>query len=75
MRDPDGIDKFQLVAGTDGRAKIQVSGKDVNLDMPPLAGVALPLVVQVRSEAGGCWGATFSIAQKKDAAQVKAKSD
>jgi cysteine-rich repeat protein len=75
LRDPDGIDKFQVVAGTDGRAKIQVSGKDVNLQMPSLAGVALPLVVQVRSDAGGCWGATFSVAQKKDAAQVKAKSD
>ncbi|MBU6282934.1 hypothetical protein KGQ64_11885 [bacterium] len=75
LRDPDGIDKLQLVAGTAGRAKLQVSGKDVNLQMPSLSGVTLPIVVQLRSEDGGCWGASFSVAQKKDANQLKAKSD
>lgn len=73
--DPDGIGKLQVVAGPDGRAKLQVSGAGPNLGMPALSGVSLPLKVQVRSRNGSCWGSTFSQATKKDAEQIKAKSD
>ena len=72
---PDGIDKIQLVAGTAGRAKIQVSGKAENLRIPSLASVTLPLRVQLVSANGGCWDSKFSVASKQTSTQIKANSD
>jgi hypothetical protein len=81
-RDPagssDGLQTIILKAGADGKAKIVVRGKGMNVDMPNLALLTSPLTVQLK-RAGGtvCWGATYSFppARKNDAANFKDKAD
>jgi hypothetical protein len=81
-RDPagssDGLQTIILKAGADGKAKIVVRGKGMNVDMPNLALLTSPLTVQIK-RAGGtvCWGATYSFppARKNDAANFKDKAD
>jgi cysteine-rich repeat protein len=66
---PDGIDQVHLAAGSAGRAKARVHGKGVNLRVPPLP-LALPLQVQLQSEAGRCWSATYTEARRNDARKL-----
>lgn len=73
-RIPDGIEKAALKPGEDGKAKIQVQGKDSRLRMPAL-GFTLPVTVQLQSESGVCWEAHYGAAKKNDAEELKAKAD
>ena len=71
---PDGMEKLDLAAGAPGEAKISMKGKGVNLNMPALGDLALPIEVQLRG-AGECWAATYSTAIANTPEQFKAKSD
>jgi hypothetical protein len=66
-----------LKAGIDGKAKVSVDGKGANLVLPSLATLAFPLRVQLQSEAGQCWEATYSAAgvSQNDGEHLKARSD
>jgi hypothetical protein len=58
---PDGITQLQLSEGADGKAKIQVKGKGLNLPMPSLTGLMSPVTVQLKPASGAvCFGATYS---------------
>jgi hypothetical protein len=73
-----GITQVQLVAGVDGKAKIAVKGKGTALPDVPLASLASPVTLQIRSSnAGICFGSTFSFppAVKSTAEQFKDKGD
>ncbi|HXJ32677.1 MAG TPA: hypothetical protein VMS22_01435 [Candidatus Eisenbacteria bacterium] len=76
LRDPLGVDKIVLKAGLAGKAKVQMKGKGSNLPALPLS-LTLPAIVQLQSENGQCWGATFSPAGQiiNDGTQFKGKSD
>ncbi len=61
---PDGVVKMLLSAGSDGKAKIQASGKGTNLQTP-----ALPLIPPVTAQlvivdgaSTQCWQTTFTAA-------------
>ena len=73
-RSPDGMEKLQLTAGAAGTAKMAAKGKGVNLHMPALGSLALPIEAQLRG-AGQCWAATYSTAVVNTPEQFKAKSD
>lgn len=74
---PSGITQFQLSAGLDGKAKIQVKGKGLNLPDLDLSMRASPVTVQLQPGSGGvCFGATYSApALKNDGVQFKDKAD
>ena len=64
-----------LKEGIDGKAKILVKGKGVNLPLPTLP-LTQPVTVQLRSRDGGCWEAVYGApATKNDATQFKDKAD
>ncbi len=69
---PDGVQQLALTEGLDGKAKITAKGKGVNLDMPPLP-LTPPVRVQLKSTAGACWEAVYSVPSKNDPMQFKAK--
>jgi hypothetical protein len=75
-RPADGVDKFSLKAGLQGKAKPQSKGKGANIPTFALP-LNLPVTAQLQSENGQCWEATFSAcgAKKNDATQFKGKSD
>jgi cysteine-rich repeat protein len=68
----DGIQQLTLTEGLDGKAKITLKGHGVNLDMPPLP-LTPPVRVQLKSTAGVCWEAKYSLPTKNDPTQFKAK--
>ncbi len=74
---PDGVTKAVLKAGTAGKAKVSVDGKGANLLLPNLATLNLPLRVQLQSENGQCWEATYSSGgvSQSDGEHFKARSD
>ena len=62
----DGATGITLSAGDDGKAKAQFKGKGSTLDVPDVASVAGPLVVQLLNGTNGaCWSATYSVPFKK----------
>jgi len=72
---PDGVERLKIQAGEEGRAKAQVKGRGVPLQMPALPMVA-PVLAQLRNlETGACFQAVYSTPNKNDPAQFKAKSD
>jgi len=77
----DGLMQLQFVAGADGKAKIVVKGKGVNLPVPAPAGPGLfaqdiVVTVQLVNSDGVCWEADFSApAKKNDLKQFNDKSD
>ena len=73
-RTPGGAQVARLKPGVSGKTKLKVKGKGANLAMPAL-GLSLPVVAQLRTSSGACWGATFSTAIHNDTAIFKAKSD
>jgi hypothetical protein len=76
LQTPDGVDKIKLKAGLPGRAKTQFKAKGQNI--PPFTlPLTLPVTVQLQSENGQCWAASFSAAgvSKNDSARFKGKSD
>ena len=73
---PDGLTQILLKEGADGKAKISVKGKGVNLDDPNLATLAEPVRVQLQNTIGKCWEATYSAPPTKQAPdQFKDKAD
>ena len=77
LRDPQGVQKIALRAGSEGAARILFKGKGDNLPMPNLSSIAGPLEVQLINSTGSvCWGATYSMPfQVNDGASFKDKSD
>jgi hypothetical protein len=57
---PNDLDGLVLKAGADGKAKMTLKGKGVNVPMPALSTLALPLTTQLQSGNGQCYEATFS---------------
>ena len=73
---PDGLRSVTLAAGLDGKAKVSVKGTGDLLPLPTTATpLLLPLRVQLLSDAGPCWEATFSTATSNDGTTFKAKSN
>jgi hypothetical protein len=74
LLDPDGIQFTLLKPGIDTKAKIIVKGKGEPLVMP-----ALPLTptvtVQLHSEDGICWGASYSNPKLNVTEQFKSRAD
>ena len=63
--------------GIDGRAKIVVKAKGVNVPMPSLPSLASPLTIQLRRWTGGrCWSASYTVTlHKNDGVTPKDKDD
>jgi hypothetical protein len=78
LRTADGIAQLQLSEGADGKAKIQVKGKGVNLPPIDLGMLTSPLTVQLKPSSGGlCFGATYTFPPvvKNDGVSFKDKAD
>lgn len=57
----EGIRSLRLRAGEDGRARIEVRLRGIRAELPDLADLPSPLVVQLHNLVNGeCWGSTFS---------------
>jgi len=72
----DGVSKVLLKGGAQGKAKVKVKGKGVNLPDPTLP-ATLPLRVQlINSENGNCFEDVYdgTDIKKHDAAQLKTKA-
>jgi hypothetical protein len=79
-RDTEGLDKLQLGAGDAGKMKVAASRRgraNIDLPIPPVAGLTLPLTVQLQQSGGNCFGATFDTAGviKNDGVTFKARGD
>jgi hypothetical protein len=74
---PDGLYQIILKPGMDGKPKITVKGRGVNLALPPLPLTQDPtVVVQLKNNAGVCWEADYSApAIRNTSTQFKAKSN
>jgi hypothetical protein len=70
---PQGVQKLQLQAGPDGKAKIAVGGKGALLPMPALDTLAFPLWVQLQGSNGACWETYYAEPIKQDATALKTK--
>jgi hypothetical protein len=64
----------KLVPGATGSARVIVLGKGAALPLPPL-GLTPPVDVQLRNDAGECWGATYTNPDRNDAEQFRGRSD
>ena len=72
--DPDGLRLVRLMAGPEGKARINVRGKGANLDMPALPLVP-PVTVQLQASNGECWKAEYEeFIQENQADCFKAKA-
>ena len=77
----DGVTKIQEKTGDAGKTSASLQAKGVNLTLPtPISGTEYfdqdtDVTVQLRSEAGICWSASFAVAgtTKNDGVQFKAK--
>jgi len=72
---PDGLQQVILKAGVAGKAQIKVVGKGALLGLPMLPVQDLPVTVQLVSDDGQCWGATYGTTLRNDSEQLKAKGD
>jgi hypothetical protein len=58
-----------------GKAKVQLQGRGVALDLAPLP-AAQPVTVQLKSSEGRCWEAVYGApARRNDTAQLRDKAD
>lgn len=77
-RDPTtsaaGIRTMKLVPGADGVARVIVRGKGAALPLPPFPATP-PVAVQLRTDAGECWGATYSAPSRNDGGGFTGRSD
>ena len=73
-RTPNGIDRLVLKAGLDGKAKVTLKGKGLDLPAIPIP-LQLPATVQVQAASGACWQATYTAdgASRNDGVQFKGK--
>jgi hypothetical protein len=72
---PDGLQRIDLRAGPDGKAKIVVKGKGEPLALPPLPILALPVTVQLVASDGACWEATYGGTLRNQPDRFKARSE
>ena len=72
-----GVQSMSLTAGVDGKARISLKAKGVNLAMPSLPLHQDPrVIVQLKNSAGACWEADYSAPAATDTgSQFKDKSD
>jgi hypothetical protein len=73
---PHGLTDVKLKAGDAGSAAIDIKGKGLEVRMPMLGDLVLPVTVQfvvVDGMDAGCWDATFATPARNDAQQFKAK--
>jgi len=67
--------KLKLRPGPSGKAKIQLQGRGVALDLASLP-ASQPVTVQLKNSAGTCWEAVFGApAQRNDSGQLRDRSD
>lgn len=72
---PEGVTQIQLKLGADGKAKVLVQGKGVDLRMPALETLVQPLRVQLRNSEGPCWEAVYTAPPRKGAARIFSDRD
>jgi hypothetical protein len=68
----------RMRSGTDGRASIKMTARSIPvlLDFSGLTGpAATPILVQLQSENGSCWEATYSSPTRNDGVKLNARSD
>ena len=71
-----GAQSLTFGAGPDGKAKIVVRAKGVNLGMPAALSVVPAVTVQVKNSDGACWGAVFGTSPiVSTSEQFKAKGE
>ena len=70
----DGLRQIYPKPRGDGAAGVQVQARGENLPMPSLP-LTPPVTVQLVSEAGDCWSATYSAPTRNDAEKFQAKPD
>jgi cysteine-rich repeat protein len=72
---PDGLQK--IIAKGGGSAKFIFKGKGLDLPMPALDALVLPVTVQLQVTGGGCWEAVYTSAgvSRSDAQVFQAKDD
>ncbi|HJQ84831.1 MAG TPA: hypothetical protein VKA21_12185 [Candidatus Binatia bacterium] len=74
-RSTTGLRSMSLRATLDAKASIAVTGLGDVLDLPTSATpFPLPLLVQLQSDEGECWQATFPAATANDGTKLRAKS-
>lgn len=67
--------RLKLRPGVAGKAKIQIQGRGVHLDLAPLPATQ-PVTVQLKSSDGTCWNAVYAVpAQKNDGLQFRDKAE
>ncbi len=76
---PHGVSQLRLGVGIDAKAKLKLKadGKALTLPVLPPLPTALPVEVQLHSDSGICWSASFSGVgvRKNEGESFKAKSD
>jgi hypothetical protein len=72
---PDDLDSMTIKSGLDGKAKVSLKGKGVNVPMPALGALSLPLTTQLQSENGQCYEATTVTPSANTTMLFKAKAD
>jgi cysteine-rich repeat protein len=70
----DGLTFLRLKPGVSGRARVEVRGAGPRLSVPSLAFVP-PVVVQLHSSEGECWGAEYSTPRRNEPGLFRARVD
>jgi hypothetical protein len=71
---PDGVVKAVLKAGTASAGVLAVKAKGGSLNIPGMP-LTVPVAVQLRNGAGGCWQGVFSTPTETTATQFKSVSE
>jgi hypothetical protein len=72
---PHDLDSMTLKSGLDGKAKVSLKGKGLNVPMPALGSLALPLTTQLQSGNGQCYEMTTTTPSANTTTLFKAKGD
>jgi cytochrome c peroxidase len=74
---PDGIRKIKAKAGVEGKSKIILKARGIELMNSPLGlpelPVDLPMLVQLQAAGGGCWEATYTDADRNEVGRFSAE--
>jgi len=73
----DGVQRIGLQGGVDGKARLALVARGAGIGLPPLATLASPVVVQLRSATGACWSARYGFppALRQSATRFSDRSD
>ncbi len=72
---PDGVNAMALGSGLDGKVKMTLKGKGLDVPMPALGSLTLPLTTQLQSGDGQCWEMTTTTPSATTTTVFKAKGD